>query len=522
MPSAGGGIGRGLCEGGLVRGGTRVLVTRGSGEVAGEMRQGRDRCDCPVRILEHDEARIGHFGAEIGRRTGDDRHDAVGMVFRHLAQHGFEHVGDRGRLAHVGHEDEEDRHVGAGGNDVDHLAVEADIVGDLRGRVDRIAGAGERQQRPDLFGSGCVERRQSDVRLGAGVGHHDADTARRGDDDRVFTGRQLSRTGRERDVDCLLDGVGRPGAVCGEHRIEHLLRSGERPGVRLDGGQPLLAGTGLDGDDRLARKPCCLQRALQALAVAAAFHVGDDDAGVGVARQPFDAVGDVHVGLVAGGDEVAEADTGLRRERHDVGADRAALAGDADRALARPDVVERGRERGVETGVKVDEAVGAEQPRAGGAARSGDALLCLAPGLVDLAEAGAEEYDRAHPRLKAFLDGAFRELGSDRHDGEVRHLIEVGNALRGLQSEDLGPVRVDWHDGALEMLLHQRNRLAADLHRVRGGPDHGDAARAHHGVETRRPTRGCVHFRTPDSSSISASEKPASESISAECSPSPG
>ncbi len=144
--------------------------------------------------------------------------------------------------------------------------------------------------------------------------------------------------------------------VFAEHRVEHRVRAGERAGVRGDRRDALLRDADLHGDDRLAVRRRARERGAQPRAVAAAFEIDHDHARVGIVGEPFDAGGDIDAGLVAGRDEMAEAEPALDRLREEVGAERAALADDADRAGARPQRIEIGREGRVEAGMDVEHA----------------------------------------------------------------------------------------------------------------------------------------------------------------------
>ena len=144
--------------------------------------------------------------------------------------------------------------------------------------------------------------------------------------------------------------------VFAEHRVEHRVGAGERAGVRGDRRDALLRDADLHGDDRLAVRGRARERGAQPRAVAAAFEIDHDHARVGIVGEPFDAFGDIDVGLVAGRDEMAEAEPALDREREEVGAERAALADDADRAGARPQRIEVGREGRIEPGMDVEHA----------------------------------------------------------------------------------------------------------------------------------------------------------------------
>ena len=94
----------------------------------------------------------------------------------------------------------------------------------------------------------------------------------------------------------------------------------------------VLAGADLDGDDRLARRQRPPGRGGQQRGVVHRLQEQADHLGGRVVHQEIDHAGDVHVGLVAGGDLVGEPDPLALGEGGDKAGGRAALRDDADAA----------------------------------------------------------------------------------------------------------------------------------------------------------------------------------------------
>ncbi|KAG1172527.1 hypothetical protein G6F35_016854 [Rhizopus arrhizus] len=104
----------------------------------------------------------------------------------------------------------------------------------------------------------------------------------------------------------FFDGAGAHRAVLAEQGVIDRVVARQRGGVRGGGLRTGLGAADLGDDDRFAGVARRGQGAAQLVAVAAAFHVRHDDPRVGIAGQPFNAVGDVDVGLVAGADPVRQ------------------------------------------------------------------------------------------------------------------------------------------------------------------------------------------------------------------------
>jgi len=149
--------------------------------------------------------------------------------------------------------------------------------------------------------------------------------------------------------------------------VVHRVVARQRGGVRGRCRRAQRAGADLDHHDRLAVLLRQRQRGAQARAVAAAFQVGHDDVGFRVLRQPGQAVGQLHVRLVARGGPQRQAQSALARQAVGVDAERARLADQADAPRLDQARVHRRREGGVDLVAGTDDAqaVGAQQADAG-------------------------------------------------------------------------------------------------------------------------------------------------------------
>src|SRR3546814_299915 len=156
-----------------------------------------------------------------------------------------------------------------------------------------------------------------------------------------------------------------------EQGVVDLIRAGQRGGVRR--GRLGADGRAADllDDDRLSPQEGEFQRRLQLRAVLAAFEIAGDDGGLLVLGEEGDAVGDIDVALVAGGDPVAEAQALFAAEHEAVRAESAALADDADASRLWLAMADARREGAVDmgAGAEVAEAVRAEEPHPAGLRR---------------------------------------------------------------------------------------------------------------------------------------------------------
>ncbi|KAG1533831.1 hypothetical protein G6F50_015738 [Rhizopus delemar] len=158
---------------------------------------------------------------------------------------------------------------------------------------------------PGLGVGGGFGQRQPRV-LGV-VRHQRAYPAGYREDAQAFTlGQLLPGVQRIPQVEEFFDGAGAHRAVLAEQGVIDRVVARQRGGVRGGGLRTGLGAAELGDDDRIAGVARRGQGAAQLVAVAAAFHVRHDDPRVGIAGQPFNAVGDVDGGLVAGADPVRQ------------------------------------------------------------------------------------------------------------------------------------------------------------------------------------------------------------------------
>jgi hypothetical protein len=249
-------------------------------------------------------------------------------------------------------------------------------------------------------------------------------------------------------------------------------------GVGLGHRAPLVGAADLDHHDGNPGLGGLVGGQHQRASVLEAFDVGGDDADVGLGGEVGAEVGELEIGLVAGGRPVREPDADVLALE-----DRPALVpalGDEGDGLAR-EVVAEGLE-GVEVGVgpeHVDVAVGDERLHAG--------LQALAFG-PDLGEAGGEHHRELRLLLDDLLEGGYGVADQDGGHVDVRGHVE--DAAVALHAVDLVAVGVDEEHGRARLLgpapdlgRHRRIGPAGVVRRA----DDGDRLRGEERVEVDRP-----------------------------------
>ena len=212
-------------------------------------------------------------------------------------------------------------------------------------------------------------------------------------------------------------------------------------------------------------------------------------------------------------DQIVARDVGLVPHRHE--------AGDPD--VEPPGVVEDGqserpalRRHGHVAGrridrregrVQPDRGVGIQQPHAVGTDQPASRLahafeqqaLTRLPVGVALAEAGADDADRANPLGEAVVYCRLDLGGRHDDDGEVDGVGNIGDARIGTEAFDLRGRRVHRRNRSAESGGHQVvENLGADLAPFAIGANHGDPAgfeeRLHRGRGRRLRPRGGLRF----------------------------
>ena len=247
--------------------------------------------------------------------------------------------------------------------------------------------------------------------------------------------------------------------------------------MRRGGRGPVGRNPGLERHDR-RRDPA--GRVDEPASVLEPLDVQGDAGGGGVGVQPLEAVGEVHVGHVADGNQPVEAHpavVGGRVDRHEQ-----ATALGNQRGPAR-EGKERG-ERSVElVGVREDpDDVRAKESHAVAPGDTGQLLLQVLA--ADLAESRGDD-DQGLDALPAALPGDLgAEPGRYGQDGRVDVVGHVENGPIGLESQDLVTVGIDREDfpgvAVGQGVLEDR---VADLAGVFRGPDDGDGLRPEEAVE---------------------------------------
>ena len=420
------------------------------------------------------------------------------MARAQLLQRRLERRADGGGAGHGG-EEGDDRVVAAlPHHDLQIAGEQVHPVEGLGGDVDRIARRAEREAGEQLGLRRLRHGRQLEAVIGGDVGHQDAATAGDRHDAEALPGRQDAAGRGISEIDGLLRRFRPPGAEIAKDRVVDGVAAGQRRRVARGSRRADRRAPDLDGDDRLAGAPRLLQRFEQSAAVACAFEIEDDDLRLGIINDSGQALRCLHVGLVAGGDPIAQAEAALAGEIIEVRAEGAALADDRQRAGRRQGAVERVGKASVEAGMGGEEAeaVRAEDAHAararnlcqlhfGGPARS-----------AGLREAGGEDDAGLHPLGGAVAHGLHGQLGGKRDDCRLHIPGDGGNLRKCGQPLHLGPVRVHGHDAAGEAAFDQiAQRAAADARRILRGADDRDRARLQQRTQ-RRGGLGChVPFR---------------------------
>ncbi len=381
-----------------------------------------------------------------------------------------------GRLGRVGHRLRRERH---------EQAVAVRIIGCDRERlrvafrigvaedVDRVAVAPVRRQhlverlqrRRGQLGQLATEGDQ-------GVGGEHARSAGVGDDGQARSGGARLLRQHLGHIEQVGNGVDAQHAAAAEYRVEHVVRAGERTGMRGGG---LGRGRGaprLDHDDRLGQRDLACGGDERAR-IADGLHVDHDAVRVRVVAEIIDQVAPVDVEHRADRDAGAEADVLAETPVEHRGKQRAALADKGDRAWARHRA-RKGRIQ-VRPGAHHAEAIRADEAQL--AARSvGDLAFEFHAGRARLLESGRNDDRAFHSGRDAFADhaGDRRSRGDD--DCEVDRLGHAGDVGIRLDAQHLIVALVDRIDGAAERIADEIPQHGApDPSFFFGRADHGDA-----------------------------------------------
>ena len=357
-------------------------------------------------------------------------------------------------------------------------------------RVEGIAdGRVRRKRRPQPREGRGRERGKLDAELVAEVGDQGGLAARERHLDEAPRGVRL-RIGRKhhRGLEHLVEIAHADDAELPEEGVIEAVLAGEAPGMRLDERAALLAAAELEGDDAFAVHARLLGGSGERLHFPDGLEIEEDDADPLVTREMAEIVGHGQDRLVAGGDEVGEADLALVLGERD--GDRAALGDERQRPL--PDLrhVTRGPDRRPVVDVDEPEIV---RPGDGDAVSLGHvldaALERLALGVAIGIAVGIDEdgVDVARRRL------VHERRPLRRRDREKGRIGALGKRLeRGKASEarDLGVARIHRMNAA--PIAHEAqiaDDARADRIRPLGRPHDRDRLRVHQLIEGRSPFR---------------------------------
>ena len=421
--------------------------------------------------------------AEVGRdRVAPDRHRLARRVDQRARAGGVDHhAGLAGERA-----DQHDAvHLVRGVQHLQRAHRHRAGIAALGGDVDRVLRRGVgRDQAAQVLLQGRRERRHRQVVRRQRVRHPRAAAAGHGDDADAPTARRLAGQQRPGDRHRLVRVVGLQDAILAEHGAVRRVGARQRGGVRGGGALARLGVADLDGNDRLATRARLRRRGDKARSVADRLAEQHNRVRAVVAGHVVQEVGEGEVGLVPGGHDIAEAQSGRLAPVEQRKADAARLRDDADAPVGD----QRGRSfvrlrfhRGAEGGadppqrVPVAFAVRAGDAQPGAAGDVADARLHLRRGAALLGKAGADDDHVLDAGARAFL-----RRGRDRACGDCdhRHVDRLAGRVErwvAAQPADLLVARIHRHDAALEPVVAQvAQQQAADAVRVGGRAEHRD------------------------------------------------
>ncbi len=268
-------------------------------------------------------------------------------------------------------------------------------------------------------------------------------------------------------------------AVLPGEPVEHAVLARERAGVRGRGARARLAAAHLGDHDRLARVHRARGQREQAGAVLEAFDIAAAHADARVGEHLVHDLHDRGVALVAGVDEIAQAQVAAPRERGDGRAEGARLRDEGHRTggdVTRTELAEGG-DRAVE-GVDQAQAVGAAQAHATFARSREQVGFQCAARLAHLAEARAVDDGRGHAlatQRADLVDHQPRGHGDDGHVHRAGDGLDVRIAGQVADAVVLGVDRVDLPRVAL--VEQELERAAVELLQVAGAAEDGDGGR---------------------------------------------
>jgi len=224
---------------------------------------------------------------------------------------------------------------------------------------------------------------------------------------------------------------------------------------------------------------------LQELAgVPEVLHVHEDGVDPGIVFPGEEEVVAAHVGLVAHGDELGDADAvfaGVVEDTQTHGTRLAHEGGASERRHRRG----KGRVHG-DGGVHIHDAhaVGSDHPDSPASDELGQDPLPFDPFAADFTEPRRDDHEPANAPLGARLDHRLNMLFGDDDDGEVHRAGEVVHGRKGGDRADRAGVGIHRVEGAGEAAADQTGDcFMADGAGAAGGTDDGDGLGTEDGIE---------------------------------------
>ncbi len=341
--------------------------------------------------------------------------------------------------------------MGIFGGDLQRLGVA--LRGSIADDIDRVVVTpGSRENGVVRLGGLRAEFRQFTAAHNQGIGGQHAGTAgvrHDGEARTLGTGLLGQNFGHVEQVGDIVDAQY---AAAAESGFQHFIAAGERPGM----GSGCLGGgggaSGLDHDNRLAESYFA-RGGQEATSIADRFHVDHDRLGADIVAQVVDQVAPAYVHHGPDGHEGAEAHHLFQAPIQDRGAERAALADEADRTGPR----DGGSEGGVHAGKGAhhSQAVGADDADVRSLRLLQKLPLKLGAFRTDLLEPGGNHDGPAHTLLAAFPDQTRNRRRRSDDYGQVDGLGNVRDRLVGFHAQNTGAFGIHGIDRPAERARDQ-------------------------------------------------------------------
>ncbi len=315
----------------------------------------------------------------------------------------------------------------------------------------------------------------------AGVGGHDARTARVGDDRRPSALRHDRVDEHVGIVEQIRHTLDAQHARLGHHRVIHLVGAGHRTGMRRGGRRPLRRPARLDGQDRLGISPVRdgIRRLDERSPVREILDVHHEHFRVRIGGDRLQQIDLGQIGLVAEAHKLREADVAPRRIVQQRRAQSAALADQPDRAPLGHLAPERRVHAHLRIRIDDSQAVGPDDRKAPLPGEGLQPVLALESVPADLLEARGDHDEVTRSFLRRRRHDALDRRGGHDHHAQIDRLIERLDPGRAADSQNALGFRVDRIKHAGVFAVHQ---IAHDVVADRPGrprrTDHRDRAGA--------------------------------------------